>query len=91
MTPTVDIQGAADLMKIHPKSVQDKIAAGELPAAKVGRAYVLMTRDVLEYVEREIVKQTAQRLARRQAGGEVTSRRRSQPRTRIVPPKKDGK
>ncbi len=64
MTPTVDIQGAADLMKIHPKSVQDKIAAGELPAAKVGRAYVLMTRDVLEYVEREIVKQTAQRLGK---------------------------
>jgi excisionase family DNA binding protein len=64
MTPTVDLQGAADLMKIHPKSVQDKIAAGELPAAKVGRAYVLMTRDVLEYVERQIVKQTAERLGK---------------------------
>ncbi len=33
MTPTVDIQGAADLMKIHPKSVQDKIAAVKLVKA----------------------------------------------------------
>ena len=59
---TVDIQGAADLMKVHPKTVQDKIASGELRAARVGRAYVLMVRDVMDYIERTIMEQTAARM-----------------------------
>lgn len=62
MHQTVDINQAADLMKIHPKTVIDKIQAGELPAARIGRAYVLLTRDVLQYVEASIVRQTAQRM-----------------------------
>lgn len=64
MTTTVDLQGAADLMKVHPKTVQDLIGAGALPAGKVGRAYVLMTKDVLAHIERTIVEQTAARMRR---------------------------
>lgn len=59
---TVDIHGAAELMKIHPKTVLDKINAGELPAAKVGRAYVLLTKDVLNHIEQQIMRQTAERM-----------------------------
>lgn len=59
---TVDVQGAAELMKVHPKTVQEKIANGELRAARVGRAYVLMVRDVMEYIERAISNQTAARI-----------------------------
>lgn len=59
---TVDIHGAAELMKVHPKTVLDKINACELRAAKVGRAYVILAADVLALIEREIVKQTAQRM-----------------------------
>lgn len=62
MTHTVDIHGAADLMKIHPKTVLDKINAGELPAAKVGRAYVMLTSDVIALIERAVQEQTAARL-----------------------------
>ena len=69
MTPTLDIHGAADLMKVHPKTVLDLIGSGALPAGKVGRAYVLLTKDVLAYVERAIATQTAERM-----GG--TARRR---------------
>ncbi len=57
MTPTVDVPQAADLMKVHPKTVLDHIKSGELAAARVGRAYVMMTRDVLALVERQIVRQ----------------------------------
>lgn len=60
---TVDINGAAELMKIHPKTVLDLINAGTIPAARVGRAYVLMTRDVLAHVEQQIINQTAEKLA----------------------------
>ena len=74
MTPTVDVRGAADLMKVHPKTVLDLIGAGALRAGRVGRAYVLFTSDVLAYVERAIVRDTAERTAfpgRRMRGGRV--------------------
>ncbi len=64
MNPTVDITEAANLLKVHPKTVLDLIQSGALPAAKVGRAYVMLTRDVLAYIERAIIHQTAQRMRR---------------------------
>ena len=49
-------------MKVHPQTVLDKIATGELPAAKMGRSYVLMTKTVLDHIEAQIIKQMAARL-----------------------------
>ncbi|MDP9919824.1 excisionase family DNA binding protein [Variovorax boronicumulans] len=63
MSPTVDVCGAADLMKVHPKTVLDLICAGALPAGRVGRAYVLLTKDVLAHIERVIIRDTAHRVA----------------------------
>jgi len=62
---TVGVSGAADLLQVHPKTVLDLINAGDIPAAKVGRAYVMMTRDVLDYIQGQIINQTADRLAAR--------------------------
>jgi excisionase family DNA binding protein len=59
--PTVDIHGAAEILKVHPKTVLDLIAQGVLPACKVGRAWVLLTRDVLRYVEESIARAMAAR------------------------------
>lgn len=59
---TVDINGAADLLKIHPKTVLDMIGTGELPAARVGRAYVMLTRDILDHIQKKITSQTADKL-----------------------------
>lgn len=73
--PTVDIAGAADLLKVHPETVRSKILAGELPAAKIGSAWVLLTRDVLAHVEHVIAQQTAQRLG----SGRVSRARRPNP------------
>ena len=47
--PTMNITEAADTLKIHPHSLEKIIRAGHIPAGRVGRAYVLMTRDVLAY------------------------------------------
>lgn len=62
MSPTVDVRGAADLMKVHPKTVLDLIGAGALRAGRVGRAYVLLTSDVLAYIEHVILRDTAERM-----------------------------
>ena len=45
----MNITEAADALKIHPHSLEKIIRAGDIPAGRVGRAYVLMTRDVLAY------------------------------------------
>ena len=60
--PTVDVRGAASMMNVHQQTVLDMIAAGDLPAARLGRSYVLLTRDVLAHIERAIQQQTAQRM-----------------------------
>lgn len=56
---TLDLQGAAALMKIHPVTLGRMINDGKIPAARIGRAYVMLERDVLGYVERQIAAQTA--------------------------------
>lgn len=64
---TLDLQGAASLMKIHPVTLGRIINDGKIPAARIGRAYVLMERDVLGYIERQITAQTA---LKREKGGQ---------------------
>ena len=62
--PTVDVQGAADILKVHPKTVLDLIDQGAFPAAKVGRPYVMLTQDVLNYLTQVISNQTFTRMKR---------------------------
>jgi len=62
MKPTLGILEAAELLKVHPRTVGDLIQSGAIPAAKVGRAWVMMTADVLNYLDGEISRQTAKRM-----------------------------
>jgi len=64
MTLTVDVQEAAAMMKVHPRTVLLLIDDGSIPAAKVGKSWVMLTKDVLGHVERSIVQQTAARMRR---------------------------
>lgn len=59
---TCDIHQAADLLKIHPETVLDLIAKCVIPAAKVGRSYVMLESDVLAYLTQQITQQTAERM-----------------------------
>ena len=64
MNVTLDVSGAAELLKVHPETVKKMIHKGQLPAAQVGRAYVMMTKDVLEYIENAVIRDTAARMRR---------------------------
>lgn len=59
---TVDLDGAARIMKVHPETVKKEIRAGRLAAGQNGRAYVMLTRDVVALTEARIVEQTAARM-----------------------------
>lgn len=75
-THTMGLAEAAETLKIHPHSLEKLIRSGEIAAGKVGRAYVLMTRDVLAYAEKIIINQTADRLRNRPTRALSTNRRR---------------
>lgn len=59
---TMSLLEAASTLKIHPHTAEKLIRTGKIPAGKIGRSYVLLSRDVLMYAERIIIRQTAERL-----------------------------
>lgn len=61
-SPTCTVKAAAKLLNVHSSTVEKLIHDGNLPAGKVGRAYVILTKDVLGHAERVILNQTAERL-----------------------------
>lgn len=79
-SPTMGLAEAADTLHIHPHSLEKLIRAGDIPAGKVGRAYLLMTRDVVAYAEKIVLAQTAERLSKI-TKAPATSRRRAGSRT----------
>jgi excisionase family DNA binding protein len=64
---TVNIKRAAEILCVHPNRVAKLIQDGALPAGRVGRAYVMLERDVLALAEQIIVNQTAERMRRKAA------------------------
>ncbi len=50
MTRTLTIEEAAEVLKTHPDTVSDCIHNRGLPAARIGRAYVLIESDVLDWL-----------------------------------------
>ena len=59
--PTLTVMAAADILNVHSSTVEKLIGSGVLPAAKVGRAWVIMTKDVLNYAEKLVIEQTTMR------------------------------
>lgn len=61
-SPTCTVKEAAKLLNVHSCTVEKLIHDGDLPAGKVGRAYVILTKHVLGHAEKIILDQTAARL-----------------------------
>lgn len=79
MSMTLDVNQAAEMMKVHPKTVTDLIASGAIPAAKIGRSWVMLTSDVLNHIDNMISQQTAQRMGASQRGRRATRAARPGP------------
>ena len=77
MSHTMTTQEAAATLNVHENTVLKLIEGGDLSAGKVGRAWVLLTRDVLAYAEKIVMQQTADRLRRKgDKAGSATKERR---------------
>lgn len=47
---TLTLQQAAELLKLHPVTLQGKAKAGFIPCCKVGRRWVFIEIDLIEYM-----------------------------------------
>lgn len=59
---TLNVKEAADMLCVHPNTVFKLIDDCVIPAARIGRAYVLLEKHVLDYLENQVVIQTAKRM-----------------------------
>lgn len=48
---TLNLQQAADFLKIHPDTLRHRAAQGKIPAYKPGRAWVFDEEDLIEYIK----------------------------------------
>ena len=58
---TLDINECAEFLKVHPTTILELAASGELPGAKIGRAWVFLQDDLIEYLRSKVRQQVAER------------------------------
>jgi excisionase family DNA binding protein len=59
---TLDIHECADFLKINVVTAYEMAAAGKLPGAKIGRSWVFLMDDLVEYLRGKVREQQAKRL-----------------------------
>ena len=47
---TLDLKQAADFLKMSPEGLRQKTKAGDIPGAKVGKQWVFLEEDLVEYI-----------------------------------------
>lgn len=57
---TLDLRQAADFLKIHPVTLRTKAGEGEIPGAKVGRSWVFLDIDLVEYLRSQYPARASQ-------------------------------
>jgi excisionase family DNA binding protein len=58
---TLDIDECAEFLKVKSTVVSDMVGTGELPGARIGRAWVFLEDDLIDYVRTQIRNQRRER------------------------------
>ncbi len=68
--PTVDVPGAAAILKVHENRVLRLIEKGTIPATKYGRAWVIPTAPLVQLItDQALADQQQRRQPARNSGG----------------------
>jgi excisionase family DNA binding protein len=59
---TLNIEETAKLLKVHIETVSRLAKTGQLPGAKIGRAWVFLEEDLIEYLREQIKAQQTMRV-----------------------------
>ncbi len=62
---TLDLYETADFLKVSPATAQEMAATGELPGAKIGRAWVFLLDDLVDWLREQVKIQRGERKERR--------------------------
>jgi Helix-turn-helix domain len=57
---TLNLQQAAELLQIHPVTLQVKAKSGEIPGAKIGKCWVFVDIDLIDPIRSHYARQTLQ-------------------------------
>jgi len=57
---TLNLQQAAELLHIHPVTLQSRAKAGVIPGARIGRRWVFVEDDVLAYLRAQYPRRALQ-------------------------------
>lgn len=57
---TFTLQQAADFLKIHPMTLQEKARSGEIPGAKIGKRWVFLEFDLIEHIRSQYKRRALQ-------------------------------
>jgi excisionase family DNA binding protein len=72
MRDTLNLQEAAELLKIAETTAQELAYSGELPGAKIGRAWVFLKDDLIRWLREQIKTQQDKRKAAHSAQPQLT-------------------
>ncbi|MES0328142.1 MAG: helix-turn-helix domain-containing protein [Gammaproteobacteria bacterium] len=61
MSDTLNLEQAAEYLKIGRASLLDHLSKGEIPSAKIGKSWVFHKEMLSEWLRTETIKQTEQR------------------------------
>ena len=60
---TLDLGEAAEFLKVSETTAREMASAGELPGAKIGRAWVFLTDDLIDWLRVQVKHQRAERVS----------------------------
>ncbi|ACO75605.1 helix-turn-helix domain-containing protein [Laribacter hongkongensis] len=76
---TLDLQEAAELLKVSDETVREMARSGTILGAKVGVAWVFIKDDLMEFLRRETRRQTNERRAAVEADAVLIKNNRHKP------------
>ncbi len=72
LPPTLTAETAAPLLHCQPEAINLACAAGELPAVKLGRSWLMVTSDLLAYLAQRGRAEAEERQRARRPAGNVS-------------------
>jgi len=66
MTDTIDSNECANLLRCTPEQVEELARAGEIPGLKIGRSWLFVRADLLDYLAQKAREEAAERRSKRQ-------------------------
>lgn len=91
MEDTLDLEQCANFLNIDTSTAQKLAATGILPGAKIGKGWVFLRSDLVEYLRAEVRRQQRERQGKATVEQELKAAAERNPSMVMEPPRKRGR